>query len=129
MAIELGRPRVDELGEVVTSLREWQVEGSPIQLHPGDLGWFWRFGAEATAAATRTWSRDGRILAAGELDGQELLRVTLAPDARQDEELANAIAEVVDDPEGGVLGAGEVFLELPPGALLHDVMAERGWLL
>ena len=53
--------------------------------------------------------------------------MTIAPDARQDEELANAIADVVDDPEGGVLGAGQVFLELPPGALLHDVLGERGW--
>ena len=57
MAIELGTPDVDGLGEVVAAMREWQVEGAPIQLHPGDLGWFWRFGAEATAAATRTWTR------------------------------------------------------------------------
>jgi hypothetical protein len=43
-----------------------------MQLHPGDVGWFWRFGAEATAAAARTWSRDGRILAVGLLDGPTL---------------------------------------------------------
>ena len=55
--------------------------GRRCRLHPGDLGWFWRFGAEATAAAVRTWSRDGRILAVGLLDGPGLLRLTIAPDA------------------------------------------------
>ena len=90
MAIVLGKPGVDGLSEAVGVLREWQYDGAPMQLHPGDLGWFWRFGAEATAAAVRTWSRDGRILAVGLLDGPGLLRLTIAPDAQRDEELARA---------------------------------------
>ena len=69
MTIVPGAPGVDGLGGVAGVLREWQYEGAPVQLHPGDLGWFWRFGAEATAAAVRTWSRAGRILAVGLLDG------------------------------------------------------------
>jgi len=68
MAIVLGKPGVDGLSEAVGVLREWQYDGAPMQLHPGDLGWFWRFGAAATAAAVRTWSRDGQILAVGLLD-------------------------------------------------------------
>lgn len=64
-----------------------------MQLHPGDLGWFWRSGAEATAAVVRAWSRDGRILAVGLLDETELLRLTIAPDARRDEELARQLVE------------------------------------
>ena len=71
MATVLGTPGVDGLSEAVGVLREWQYDGAPMQLHPGDLGWFWRFGAEATAAAVRTWSRDGQILAVGLLDGPE----------------------------------------------------------
>lgn len=63
MTIVLGRPGTEGLGEAVGVLREWQDDGASWQLHPGDLGWFWRFGAEATAAAVRTWSRNGRILA------------------------------------------------------------------
>ena len=51
VAIVLGEPGVDGLSEVVGVLRERQYDGAPMQLHPGDLGWFWRFGAEATAAA------------------------------------------------------------------------------
>lgn len=54
MAIVLGKPGVDGLSEAVSVLREWQYDGAPMQLHPGDLGWFWRFGVEATAAAVRT---------------------------------------------------------------------------
>lgn len=63
-------------------------------LHPGDLGWFWRFGAEATAAAVWTWSRDGQVLAAGLLDGPKLLRLTIAPDAQRDNELAQQLSAV-----------------------------------
>ena len=57
MAIVVSAPTVDELSDTVGVLRKWQYDGAPFQLHPGDLGWFWRFGAETTAAAVRTWSR------------------------------------------------------------------------
>ncbi|WP_414635698.1 hypothetical protein [Actinophytocola sp.] len=59
MAVVLGTQGVDGLSEVGRVLREWQYDGAPMQLHPEDLGWFWRFGAQATAAAVRTWRRDG----------------------------------------------------------------------
>ncbi len=65
MAIVLGKPGVDGLSEAVGVLREWQYDGAPMQLHPGDLGWFWRFGAEATAAVVRTWSRTDRFSPSG----------------------------------------------------------------
>ncbi len=55
-------PGVDGLSDVVRVLRAWQHEGAPMQLHPGDLGWHWRFGGEATAAAVRAWSAtDGSL--------------------------------------------------------------------
>src|SRR5665213_4114430 len=103
MAIELGTPNVEELSEAVDALREWQDDRAPFQLDPGDLGWFWRFGAEATAAAIRTWSRDGRILAIGLLDGPDVLRVTMAPPAQRDEELAHQLVHDVASPARGVL--------------------------
>jgi hypothetical protein len=58
------------LGEAVRVLREWQYDRAPVQLHPGDLGWYWRFGAEATGAAVRTWSRDGLAGYSGSLKYQ-----------------------------------------------------------
>ncbi len=127
MGIVLSRPRVDGLGQVVSVLGEWQCEEAPLQLHPGDVGWFWRFGAQATAAAVRTWSRDGRIVAVGLLDGPDLARLTTAPEVFRDEELARRIAGDLADPERGVLPAGKVYVEAPTGALVRDVLSEAGW--
>ncbi|MCC8248756.1 GNAT family N-acetyltransferase [Saccharothrix luteola] len=127
MAIELGTPAADGLTGAVDALREWQHDGAPMQLHPGDLGWFWRYGAEATAAAVRTWSRDGRILAVGLLDEPDLLRMTIAPDALQDEELARRLVEDLTEPARGVLVPGKVYVEAPKGVLLQDLLAEAGW--
>lgn len=127
MAIVLGVPGVDGLGEAVGVLREWQDDGAPTQLHPGDLGWFWRSGAEATAAAVRTWSREGRILAVGLLDGPGLLRLTIAPDAHQEEELARRLVEDVTRPERGVLPGGRVNIEAPMDARVQELLREDGW--
>ncbi len=104
--IRLGMPGVVGLSEAVRVLRDWQYDAAPMQLHPGDLGWYWRFGAEATSAAVRTWRRDGQIRAVGLLDGAELLRLTTAPDAQRDEELARQLVRDVTLPERGVLPAG-----------------------
>src|SRR6185312_7296001 len=117
MAITLTTPRAGGLDAVMRSLREWQHDAAPMQLHPGDLGWFWRFGAEATAAAVRSWSRRGRMLAVGLLDGPELLRLTMAPEVRRDEALARELVADVADPERGVLPAGRASVEAPNGSL------------
>ncbi|RVX43862.1 acetyltransferase (GNAT) family protein [Nonomuraea polychroma] len=127
MAIEMGRPGVDGLGDVVRVLGEWQYDGGPVQLHPGDVGWFWRFGAERTAEATRTWSRAGEVLAAGLLDGAELLRLAFAPEALRDEELAKQVVEDVSAPERGVLLEGKAYVEAPMGALVQDLLFKDGW--
>ncbi|MFD7304507.1 GNAT family N-acetyltransferase [Streptomyces pharetrae] len=127
MAIVLHKPGSDGLSEAVGVLREWQDDGAPMQLHPGDLGWFWRSGAEATAAAVRTWNRDGRILAVGLLDGPGLLRLTVAPDAQRDEELAQQLVEDVTEPERGVLPEGKVNVEAPMGARVRELLLEVGW--
>lgn len=127
MTIVLGTPGIDGLSEAAGALREWQSDKAPMQLHPGDLGWFQRFGAETAAAAVRTWSRDGRILAVGLLDGPDLLRMTTAPEAMQDEELARRMAADIIDPVRGVLPAGKVNVEAPKDALVQHVLAESGW--
>lgn len=127
VTIELSTPGVDGLNEVVGALREWQYDGAPMQLHPGDLGWFWRFGAEATAAAVRTWSRDGRILAVGLLDHPRLLRLAIAPEARRDEELARRLVEDVTRPERGVLAAGKAHVDASMCTLIQDLLFEAGW--
>lgn len=123
----VGRPALDGLSEAAGVLREWPYDGAPLQLHPGDLGWFWRFGAEAAAAAVRTWRRDGQVLAIGLLDEPGLLRLAIAPRAQQDDELARQLTADLDEPACGVLPAGTVYVEAPRGALVRDLLAQRGW--
>lgn len=127
MDITLGQPAVDQLSDIVDVLRGWQHDEAPIQLHPGDLGWFWRFGPEATAGAVRNWSRDEAILAVGLLDGRDLLRLAIAPDALSDQDLAQQLVADVVAPERGVLPPGQVYVESPPGAVVHDVLGQHGW--
>ncbi|MFE2751851.1 GNAT family N-acetyltransferase [Actinosynnema sp. NPDC059335] len=127
MAIVLREPAVHDPDEAVAVLREWQHDGAPMQLHPGDLGWFRRFGADATAAAVRTWSRDGRVVAVGLLDGPGLLRLTTAPDVRRDEELARRLVEDATEPSRGLLPEGTAGLDAPADALLHDLLPDAGW--
>lgn len=123
MVIEVSTPGVGGLGEVVRVLREWQREDVPLQLHPGDLGWFWRFGVERTAAATRIWRRGGEIVAVGMLDEPDWLRTAIAPEAQRDEELAQRIVEDVP----GVLVEGKAYVETPMGALVQDLLFKDGW--
>ncbi|TDC01664.1 GNAT family N-acetyltransferase [Nonomuraea longispora] len=125
MAVEMGSPSADGLGDVVRALEKWQDDTVPVQLHPGDVGWYWRFGAERTAQATRTWSRAGEILAVGLLDGADLLRLAFAPRALRDEELARQVASDVSG--RGVLPEGKVSVEAPMSALIRDVLSEDGW--
>lgn len=127
MAIVLGQPEVDGLGEALVAHREWQHEQAPLQLHPGDLGWQWRFGAEATAAAVRIWSREAEVLAIGFLDEPTLLRLAIAPGSQRDEELAHRLAQDIAEPERGVLRAGKATLEVTSNALVHGLLVERGW--
>jgi ribosomal protein S18 acetylase RimI-like enzyme len=127
MAIVMDRPGVDGLGGVVRVLREWQYDGAVVQLHPGDLGWFWRFGGEQTAAATRTWSLGGEVLAVGLLDDPEMLRLAIAPEVQRDEELTRQLVEDVSAPEHGVLIEGKVYVDAPMGSLLLDLLTKDGW--
>jgi len=123
----LETPTVDDLHHVLEVLREWQVPDAPFQLHPGDVGWFWRTGAETTAASIRTWSRDGEHAAVGLLDGADLLRLAIAPDLQQDEGLAAQVVADVGQPDRGVLPDGEVYVELPVGAHVRDALGRVGW--
>lgn len=127
MAIELSIPGVGALDSVVRALRDWQDEALPTQLHPGDLGWFWRQGSEAVAASLRTWTHGGQLLAIGFLDGPEVLRVTLAPHAWREGELAERVVADVSEPKRGVLPAGEVSLETPDGTRVRQVLCDAGW--
>ncbi|MEU2181641.1 GNAT family N-acetyltransferase [Streptomyces thermolilacinus] len=127
MTVTTSTPGVHELDPVVGVLAEWQHGDRPAQLHPGDIGWFRRFGARRTAQAVRTWSRAGEVLAVGLLDGPDVLRLEIAPGALHDEELARQVAQDATEPECGVLPEGEAYVAAPPGALVGHLLVRRGW--
>lgn len=127
MGILLRTPSADELAAITREVGEWHSDSTPFQLHPGDIGWFgWR-GDEVTAAALRTWWRDGQLVAAGLLDGPGLLRLAVAPAAMTDPDVADAIAGDIAHEDGRALPAGEADVEAPAGATLRDALVSRGW--
>ncbi len=108
-------------------MMEWQYEGAPPQLHPGDIGWYWQFGPEKTAAAVRTWSRRDRILGVGLLDGPDLVRLAIDPETREDEALARQMAEDLTRPDRGVLSAENGSVEALWKGRFREVLLEDGW--
>ena len=133
MVIALRQPTADGLTDAVEALTLWQREGAPIQLHPGDLGWQWRFGADSLARALRVWSRDQEILAVGFVDrdlptgGAAVIRMGVAPGADQDEDLARVLVNDVEDPSRGVLSAGTAIVEARFGQAFRSLLNARGW--
>ncbi|GAB3225181.1 hypothetical protein GCM10027447_14350 [Glycomyces halotolerans] len=123
----LSTPDAGDLDEVVRALAEWRREGAPMQLHSGDVGYYWQFGPEATAAALRTWSGEGRILGVGLVDGPELVRLAIAPEARDDEALARQMADDVTRPERGVLAADKAYVEALWEGRFRELLQENGW--
>jgi GNAT superfamily N-acetyltransferase len=127
MTIVLSTPTADGAREAMAALREWQHDEAPMQLHPGDIGWNYRFGTAETHAVLRTWSRDGHILAVAMQDSPTLVRMSVAPDAFQNEDLARRLVQDFSLPERGVLPEGTVSVEAPQGLLLHDLLTQEGW--
>lgn len=127
MPIRTETPTVGDLDAVVRVLGEWQHDDHPFQLHPGDVGWFGRAGAAATAQALRVWRQHGEVNAVGLLDGPGLVRLAIAPELQQDEALARQLVADLVDPSRDVLPAGRVSAEAPHGALVQDRLGEHGW--
>lgn len=127
MPITMTTPAPDDVVSLAETLDLWQLDGGPLQLHPGDLGWFSMRGTEATASAMRVWLRDGRPVAIGLLDGDDLLRLGIAPPALDDGELAAAIAGSVSDPSRGVLPDGGVSVEARGADALAACLIDAGW--
>lgn len=127
MDVTVDTPPASELTRLVRALGEWQREGAPFQLHPGDLGWFGWHGDDVTAGALRVWRRGHRPVAIGLLDGPGLLRVTTAPDSMGDTGLAAVMATDIDQADGRVLPAGGADVEAPSTAALRDALGASGW--
>lgn len=126
MATTLDTPGTTPLDEALHTLRSWQHDGTPLQLHPGDLGWKERAGT--TTAVLRAWRHhDGTLAALGMLDAPDLLRLAFDPRTLDDDALARQILTDLHDPARGVLPAGNASLETPTGATLRDLALADGW--
>jgi GNAT superfamily N-acetyltransferase len=127
MSIAVERATPASLDEVTAAVAAWQQDGVPVQLHPGDLGWHWRFGAEELAAAVRMWRCDGQILAVGLVD-TGLIRMAIAPSGERDDALAaQLLADVSDPGRRGVLPADTQVVEARFGSAFRDLLRRSGW--
>ncbi len=127
MAITVEPATPASLAEVVEAVATWQHDGGPVQIHPGDLGWHWRFGAEDLAAAVRVWRRDGQILAVGVVDGPGLVRMAIAPSVDEDDIFAAHLMSDLSDPAADVLPAGSATVEARFGGAVRALLAASGW--
>lgn len=127
MSITLQLSTPDSLDEIVEAVAVWQHDGGPVQLHPGDLGWHWRLGAQELAEALRVWRRDGQILAVGMVDDAGLIRMAIAPSVDGDDGFAVQLLPDLSDQGRGVLPAGAGAVEARFGAAFRDLLRRSGW--
>jgi ribosomal protein S18 acetylase RimI-like enzyme len=127
MRLALSTPAPDRLPALVADLASWQQDGLPVQLHPGDLAWQWRFGSTTLAEGLRAWTVDGTTVAIGLVDAASLIRMAVAPSADHDEELALLLVADLEDPARGVLDASPLTVEARFGTALRSRLRARGW--
>lgn len=127
MTMMLRTPASADLTRVASDLARWQSDEWPGFLHPGDLGWHSLVGAERTAADVRVWAYDGKTVAIGLLDEPDLLRMAVDPSVSDDESVAAHIRRDLEDPEQGVLAAGEAVIEARGAHALQDSLRTEGW--
>ena len=128
MSITLQLATPASLEEVTETVATWQQDGGAVQLHAGDLGWHWRFGAEELAGAVRVWRRHGQILAVGLVDGSRLIRMAVAPSADRDDTLAaDLVADVSDPGRRGLLPADTEVVEARSGTAFRSLLRSSGW--
>ncbi len=127
MRFEMLTPTPDQLGALVAGLSSWQQDGLPVQLHPGDLGWQWRFGSITLAEALRVWTADDTTMAIGFVGDASLIRMAIAPSADHDEELAQALLRDLEDPARGILDAHKLIVEARFGTAFRSLLHSHGW--
>ena len=127
MQVEVSTPTADQLDALVDDLSSWQQDGLPVQLHPGDLGWAWRFGSVSLAEALRVWTVDDTTMAIGFCDGASLIRMAIAPIADHDEGLAQALIRDLEDPTRGNITGDDVVVEARFGTAFRSLLSTHGW--
>ena len=127
MSITMETATPHSLDEVAAEVAVWQHDGLPVQLHPGDLGWHWRLGADELAREVRVWRRGGQIVAVGFVDISGLVRLAITPNADQDDSIASRLMADIAEPAHGVLPAGAAIVEARFGSTFRDLLHGSGW--
>lgn len=132
MSLTLHVPTADDLEEITEAVATWQHEGSPVQVHPGDIGWNSTFGPEQIAKELRVWRRDGELVAVamGDDDGyveESLVRMAVAPGVAEDSVVATQLVADLTDRTRGVLPGTEGQVEARFGAALRNTLVQQGW--
>jgi ribosomal protein S18 acetylase RimI-like enzyme len=127
MSMTLRTATVASLAEVAEAVASWQQDDASLQLHPGDLGWNWSFGAAQLAGSLRVW-RDGQIVAIGLVDDAGLIRMGIAPSVDRDAAFARQLLADLSDPARGVLPERGARVEARSGTAFRELLVESGWL-
>ena len=126
LSLQTGVPAV--LDEVIEAVARMQMEGSPVQLHPGDLGWASRFGVDALASSLRVWRRGPEIVAVGMVDTNDgLIRMAISPMVDDDAGVAERLVADLSDPARGVLPSGRAQVEARAGAAIRRLLQHSNW--
>lgn len=120
-------PTATDLPDVIDTVASWQREGLPVQVHPGDLGWYQRFGADALASALRVWTVGDEPAAVGFLDESEIIRMAISPDHTDDGVLAEVILADLNGDLSDMLPAGRGIVESRFGSALQHTLTAAGW--
>lgn len=120
-------PSVEDVSSIIDVVASWQRDGLPLQVHPGDLGWYQRFGGDALASALRVWSRAGEVVAVGFLDESELIRMAVAPTIADDVTVATRITDDFVSALDQALPPGTGVVEARFGPALQHALIDQGW--
>ncbi|GAA1413414.1 hypothetical protein AUR04nite_31340 [Glutamicibacter uratoxydans] len=120
-------PTASEIPGAAGELARWQDDRLPLQLHPGDLGWYSLRGLDATAHSLRFWLKDRALAAIGLLDGPDLLRIAVNPKLRDDQALAEQMAADLNSVARRIFTTGTVSVEARGARRLGLLLTESGW--
>ena len=128
MGLRMHTPAAAQVADLVDELASWQRDGLPVQLHPGDVGWYAMRGMEAAAQGLRAWADRESIYAIGLLDGPNLIRMALHPDFVDIQPLAEQIHADLSSAENQIFPAESASIEARGATALGKILQAHGWM-
>lgn len=127
MGLKMLIPAAPQVAGLVDELASWQHDGLPLQLHPGDVGWYAMRGLNSTARSLRVWADREAIYALGLLDGPDLIRMAVHPDFLDIQPLAEQIYADLASPANRIFPSASASIEARGATALGKVLQGNGW--